>query len=86
MLKLDNGTEVSAKIVYTKDNIKCFKINYIDINKIRVSKQRLYSKPHNSYKYYVLYEHGNEFLPLRIILKDVVVYYSVYNDSKKNEF
>ena len=34
----------------------------------------------------MLYEHGNEFLPLRIILKDVVVYYSVYNDSKKMNF
>ena len=28
-------------------------------------------------------EHDNEYIPLRIILKDVIDYYSVYNDSKK---
>ena len=86
MLKLDNGVEVPAKIVYMKDNTRCFKITDIDINKIRVSEQRLYIKPHNLYKYYVLYEHDNEYFPLRIILKDVVGYYSVYDDSKKMNF
>ena len=54
MLKLDNVAEIPAKIAYMKDNTKCFKINGIDINKIRVSEQKLYSKEHNSYKYYVL--------------------------------
>ena len=50
MLKLDNGAEIPAKIVYVKDNSKFFKINEIDINKIRVSEKRLYSKKYNSYK------------------------------------
>ena len=86
MLKLDNGAKVPAKIVYVKDNSKCFKINEIDFNKIRVSEKRLYSKKYNSYKYYVLYEHDNEYIPLRVTLKDVVGYYSVYNDNKKNNF
>ena len=29
-----------------------FKIEYIDINKIKASKENLYSKPNNAYKYY----------------------------------
>ena len=86
MLKLDNNDKIAAKIVYTKDNSKCFRINDIDINKIRISEKCLYSKQHNAYKYYVLYEHNNEYMPLRITLKDLVRYYDVYNDDKKNEF
>ena len=86
MLKLDNGVEVPARTVYVKDNIKCFKINDVEVNKIRVSEQRLYSKQHNAYKYYVIYEHDNEYIPLRVTLKDVVGYYDVYNDSKKMNF
>ena len=74
MLKLDNGVEVPARIVYVKDNAKCFNINDIDTNKIRVSKKSLYIKKHNSYKYHVLYEDDNEYIPLRVTLKDVVGY------------
>ena len=69
-----------------KDSSKYFKIEEIDFNKIRVSEKRLYSKKYNSYKYYVLYEHDNECIPLRVILKGVVGYYSVYNDNKKKNF
>ena len=43
--------------------------------KIRVSDKKLYNKEHNSYKYYVFYGHSNEYIPLRIILKDFVGYY-----------
>ena len=86
MLKLDNNDKIAAKIVYTKDNSKCFRINDIDINKIRISEKSLYSKQHNAYKYYVLYEHNNEYMPLRITLKDVVGYYDVYNDDKRMNF
>ena len=50
-----------------KDNSKCFGINDIDINKIRISEK---SKQHNAYRYYVLYEHNNEYMPSRITLKD----------------
>ena len=52
-LKLDSDAEIPAKATYIKD-VECFKINDIDINKIRVSDKKLYSKEHNSYKYYVL--------------------------------
>ena len=31
----------------------------------------------------MLYEHNNEYMPLRITLKDVVGYYDVYNNDDK---
>ena len=34
----------------------------------------------------MLYEHNNEYMPLRITLKDVVGYYDVYNDDKRMNF
>ena len=87
MLKLDNGAEIPVKTVYMKDNTKCFKTNDMDINKIRVSEKKFYSKEHNSNKYYVFYEHDdNDYILQRIILRDVVGYYSVYKDSKKMNF
>ena len=66
-----------------KDNTKCFKISDIDIDKIRVSEKKLYNKEHNSYKYYLFYEHDGECIPLRIILRDVVSYYNGYKDNSK---
>ena len=47
MLKLDDGVEVQGKTVYMKDTT-CFNINDININKIRVSENKLYRKLHNS--------------------------------------
>ena len=77
MLKLDNNNKIPARIAYAKDNEKCFGIDEIDINKIRISERSIYSKQHNAHKYYVLYEHNNEYIPLRITLRDVVGYYDV---------
>ena len=85
MLKLDNGAEVPARIVYEKENNEYFKINEIDFNKIRVSEKRIYNKKYNSYKYYVLYERDNEYILLRVILKDVVGYCS-FSMIVKNKF
>ena len=84
VLKLDNERKIPARIVYTKDNSNSFGINDIDINKIRTSEKSLYSKQHNAYKYYELYGQNNEYMSLRITLKDVVGYYDVYNDDKMN--
>ena len=87
MLKLNAGVEIPARAAYMKDNTKCFKINDIDINKIRISEKKLYRKEHNSYKHYVFYERDdNDYITLRIILQDVVGYYSVYKDSNKMNF
>ena len=83
MLKLDNNDKILARMVYVKDNEKCFGIDEIDINEIRISERSLYSKQDIAYKYYVLYKHNNEYMPLRITLKDVVRYYDVYNYNDK---
>ena len=68
------------KTAYIKDT-KCFKINDIDIDKVRVCNKKFYNKEHNSYKYSMFYEHDDEYIPLKIILKDAVGY---YNDCKDN--
>ena len=82
-LRLDNKAEITAKTIYMKDT-KCFKIDDVDINKIRGSDKKLYSKEHNSYKYYVFYEHDyDEYISLRIVLKDVVGYCNDYKDNSK---
>ena len=83
MLKLDNKDKIPARILYAKDNDDCFGTDEIDINKIRISEKSLYSKQHNAYKYHVLYRHNNKYMPLRIIMKDVVGYYDVYNGNDK---
>ena len=86
MLKLDNNDKTPARIVYVKDNNDCFGIDEIDTNKIRESEKSLYNKQHNAYKCYVLYDHNDKYMPLRITLRDVVGYYDVYNDDKKMNF
>ena len=82
-LILDNGAEIPTKIAYMEDT-KYIEINDIDINKIRVSGKKLYNKQHNSYKYYVFYEHDDDkYIQWRIILRDAVRYYNYYKDSSK---
>ena len=75
-LRLDNGVEIPAKTIHIRDT-KYFKIDDIDINKIRISDGKIFSKEHNSYKYYIFYEDDNRYFPLKIIFKDVVGYYNV---------
>ena len=79
-LRLDNGVEIPAKTT-SMNYTKCFRINYIYINKIRLSDKKLYNKEHNSYKYCVFSEHDDKYILRKIILRDVVGY---YNDDKDN--
>ena len=56
----------------------------IDIDKIRVSDKKLYNKQHNSYKHYVFfYENGNEYIPLKVTLLDVLGYYNIFKGNSK---
>ena len=55
----------------------------MDINKIRVSDKKLYNKEHNSYTYYLLYDHDAEYIPLKIISRDMVGYYNDYKNNSK---
>ena len=68
--------------IYREDS-KPFNINDIDIDKIRVSHKKLYKKEHDSHKYYVFYEDGGEYIPLKIILLDVPGFYNDYKDNGK---
>ena len=63
-LRLDSDDEIPEKTAYIKDT-ECFRINDTDINNIRVSNKKLYNKEHNSYKYYVFYEYGDKYIPLK---------------------
>ena len=45
-LRIDNDAEIPSKITYIKGT-EWFRINDIDINKIRVSDKKLYNKKHN---------------------------------------
>ena len=82
VIRLDNDVEITAKTTYIKDT-ECFEINDKEINKIRVSDKTLYNKQHNSNKYYVFYDHDDKYIPLKIILIDVVGYYNDYDDNSK---
>ena len=83
-LRLDNDDEISAKTMYIKD-IKCFKINDVDINRIRASGKKPYNKEHNSYNYYVFYEYDDEYILLKITLRDVAGYYNDCKDNSKHD-
>ena len=63
-LRLDNDAEIPEKTTYIKDT-ECFRINDIDIGKIRVSYKKHYDKERNSYKYYVFYENLDKYIPLK---------------------
>ena len=85
-LRLNNGVEIAAGNIYKEDS-RIFNINDIETNEIRASNKKLYNKEHGSYKYYVFYEDGNEYIPLKITLLDVYGYYNIFKgDSKTMNF
>ena len=51
--KLNDGTIVKASCDHKKD-IKMVKMQDIDLNKIKTSTKKLYSKPNNGYKHYMV--------------------------------
>ena len=83
-IMLDNEDKVLAVTTYM-ENTNLFEIDEIDIDKIGVSKKYLHEKEYDSYKHYVLYEHNNEYIPLKIILKDVIGYYNEYENTDNIE-
>ena len=71
------------KIYIYKEDSRVFKINDIDIDKIRVSNKKLYNKEHGSHKHYFLYENDNEYIHLKISLLDVYGYYNIFKGNSK---
>ena len=82
IIRLDNGVEIHAKNIYIEDS-KVFKMSDIDIDKIRVFDKKIYNKEHGSYKHYVFYEDGNEYIPLKTALLDVNSYYNIFKGNSK---
>ena len=72
------------QVIYIyKENTTVFKINDIDIDKAIVSDKKLYNKEYGSYKHYVFYEDGNEYILLKITLLDVHGYYNTFKVNSK---
>ena len=80
-LKPTNGAEIFAKSIYKEDS-RVFRINDVDIDKIKVSDKKLYNKKHDSYKYYDFYG-DDKYIPLNIAHLDAPGYYNIFNDDKK---
>ena len=53
------------------------------IEKIKASDEKLYNKEHGSYKHYIFYEDGNEYIPLKITILDVHGYYNTFKGNSK---
>ena len=70
----DNEEEINKNDICRDSNV-CFEIDEIEINKIRVSKEYPYRKNGN-YRNFVFYEHENEYVLLKIVLRDVEGYYA----------
>ena len=59
---------------------KYFNINDTDINKIRVSEAKVFTKENKSYKHHIFYEDGDEYIPLNICFSKTLGGY--YNDKE----
>ena len=72
-LKFNNSLEIHAKNIYKEDS-RIFNSNNIDIDKIRVSDK-------TSIMFF--YEDGNENIPLKITLLDVLGCYNIFEGNSK---
>ena len=59
-MELNDDTIVKPSCVYKK-NTKMLKMQDIDLNKIETSKKKLYIKPNNAYKHYIVYDYNYTF-------------------------
>ena len=63
-----------------------YKIQDIDLNKIKNSKKKLYSKLNNPYKHYIVYDYNDETIPLLILLSEMIGRYKDFKDGKTMNF
>ena len=85
-LRLNDGSIVNANTIYNK-NSRGFLIDEVDIDKTKVSDKKLYSKMHDSHKYYVFYEYDNKHIPLKLIFLDVAgCHYTFTNHQNMMNF
>ena len=68
-----------------RDTVGCFEINKIDIDKIRVSEKYPYRK-NGKYRNLIFYETEDNYVPLKIVLRDIEGYYGEYKDINSMNF
>ena len=85
MFKIDNDVEILTMTIFMKDS-KYFNINDIDINKIRVSKAKLFIKENNSYKHYIFYEDSDKYIPLNICFSKTLATYCIEYDDDDTKY
>ena len=79
-----DGPTIKASCVY-KTNMEMLKIQDIDLNEIKVSKEKPDSKANKAYKHFILYDHNNynnKFFPLLIRLPKMIIRLKVFKDGK----
>ena len=64
-IEANDDTIVKASCI-SKKNTKMLKIQDIDLNKIKISKKKLYSKPNDAYKHFIVYYHNGQGISLLI--------------------
>ena len=79
-LVFDNEEEINKND--SRDSNLCFEIDEIEIDKIRVSKEYPYGK-NDKNRNFVFYEHENEHVLLKIVLRDVEGYYAEHKGINK---
>ena len=84
-IEFNDGTIEKASCVYKK-NTKMLKIQDIDLNKIKTSKKKRYSKANKAYKHYVVYEYNDENIPLLIRFPEMIDHYKVFKDGRSMNF
>ena len=82
-----NGLPVETSFIYL-DDTDPININSIDFNKIKTSKKKVYSRIHNTYRYYKGYYDNNKLICLIIELPQTTDYCTIYknNDGEAMNF
>ena len=80
----DNEEEINKNDICMDSNVY-FETDEIEIDKIRVSKEYPYGK-NGKYRNFVFYEHENEYVSLKIVLRDVESYYAEYKGINNMNF
>ena len=80
-LRLNDGTIAHANTTY-KESTWIFRINGVDIGKIKASDKKLYSRKHVFYVFcIVFYEHNDEHIPLKFFFTNVTGRYYSFTDD-----
>ena len=83
-LMFDNEEETNKNDIFMDSNV-CFEIDEIEIDKIRVSEEYPCRK-NVKYRNFVFYEHENEYVLLKIVLRDIEGYYAEHKGNNNMNF